>query len=205
MGLWHPQKSFLIHERNNNSSSAATAGNPGWFGKGTLRARTSPHRCPQGLSKPLEKNFPHEESPPLPWRHQLDRQQVLAGSWDGREGRMEGRASPGVTQKPFFSTKSESQPPAGQHCAVGRVSEWMHFAERLQKGANETNKQHHAKFSELGLESKANPPQPRHQPRSHLGCSRVPAMGGSVVAPVPIQHFVSPGTRTDLQGPDTGV
>lgn len=50
---------------------------------------------------------------------------------------MEGESIAGRDWKAFFSTKSESQPPAGHRYALGLVSEQTCCAERQQKGAEQ--------------------------------------------------------------------
>lgn len=119
MGLWHSQKSFLIHERNNNSSSPATARNLGWFGKGIPRARTTPPSLPLGPSKALGEELSHGDT------NSTSSKSSPALGMGEKEGRT-GRASLGVT---------------GQHCAAGQVSEWMRFAEHQRKGANKKTNQ----------------------------------------------------------------
>lgn len=52
---------------------------------------------------------------------------------------MEGVSITGSDLKAFFSTESESQPPAGHRYALGLLSEWTCFAEHQQKGAKQKN------------------------------------------------------------------
>lgn len=120
-GLWHSPKSFLLHERNNNSPPAAgsSPSPPGI----TTRVPFDAHGG--GLSP--------EESPHPPGGHQSHQYQVPQGPGMGR-------ATLGVAPK-SFSLPSQVGP---QKCLnLGLVSGWMCFAagwlqlpQRPQKGAN---------------------------------------------------------------------
>lgn len=129
MGLWHSQKSFLLHERNNNSSSAPAPALPGlgtWVGlvRGTPEPGQVPLLPPRGLSKPLEKDFPKEECLALPWRHQPCWQQVPTGSWGGR-----GEGTEGESIESLFLQQVRKLPPPGHRHALGPASKGKCFAE----------------------------------------------------------------------------
>lgn len=131
-GLWHSQKSFLLHERNNNSPPAPAPAPPppgtrDSLGRGAPepgQASPSPPPRPfkalgegfsQGRASPFSMETP---TPPAARPHWLS-------GWERRRG-WRGRASLGATRKPFSLPSQKVSPQRGiatlwDRCLSGRA------------------------------------------------------------------------------------
>lgn len=98
-----------------------------------------PHRCPWGLPKPLVKSFPME----TPTRPAASPHQLL-----GWERRKDGQGE--------HHWESQGSTALRDRCLSGCALLNTSGKGQIKKPTN----QHHAKFSELGLKSKATPPRP---------------------------------------------